>query len=381
MSHPVLLTINAGSSSVRLTAFDTSEPLPRQLAASRIDFASGVPEELLKTFIGLHRLQGIAAVSHRVVHGGTHFTRTALLDAEAEHEISLLSELAPLHNPHALRWLAASQWVLGNHVFQVGVFDTAFYADLPAAASTYALPAALCRKHGIRRFGFHGLAHGSMWRSWRRLRPDLEGGGRVISLQLGSGCSATAISHGVPQDTSMGFSPLEGLVMATRCGDVDAGLLLYLQQVEKLSPSDLEKLLNNSSGLLGISEISGDMRELLPSSEPRAALAVDVYVARARKYIGAYLALLGGADAILFGGGVGENAPSIRERMLSEFQWCGLTVDSAANAAAVDLSPGQDVRISAGDSRIAVWVVAVDEAATLAQEALPFIKCSTMPGA
>ncbi len=236
---PIILTINAGSSSVRLAAFNAETPL-RLLAAEHLDADAGAPEELLRSFLNAHDLNAVAVVAHRIVHGGARFTAATLLDAEAERAIEELSPLAPLHNPRALRWIAAARSVLGAGVLQVGVFDTAFFNGLPEVAATYALPRDLCEKHGIRRFGFHGLAHQAMNRRWRELRPDIENGGRVISLQLGSGCSMAATHNGAPQDTSMGFSPLEGLVMATRAGDVDAGLVAYLQREEGLLPYEIE---------------------------------------------------------------------------------------------------------------------------------------------
>lgn len=373
LSSTIILTVNAGSSSVRLSAFAAEDNELQPLASEHLDADSGAPEELLQTFLDAHDLKNLAAVSHRIVHGGAHFTTPARLDDAAEREIGELSHLAPLHNPRALRWIKACRAVLGDTTLQIGVFDTAFYAQLPVVAATYALPGELCRKHGIRRFGFHGLAHGAMWARWRQLRPEVEDGGRVISLQLGSGCSITAIARGLPQDTSMGFSPLEGLVMSTRCGDVDAGLLAFLQREENLSPDDLELLLNTKSGLLGVSEQSGDMRALLASDTPEAKLAVELFCYRARKYIGAYLTVLGGADAILFGGGVGENAAPIRERILSGLEWCGLTLDRAAN----DSAKGREARISAPGSRIEAWIVPVDEAKVLAQEAVALLPPSS----
>ncbi len=373
LSSTTILTVNAGSSSVRLSAFDAEDNELRPLAGEHLDADSGEPEELLRTFLDAHSLKNLAAVSHRIVHGGARFTAPTRLDADAEREIGQLSHLAPLHNPRALRWIKACRAVLSDATLQIGVFDTAFYAQLPVVAATYALPGELCRKYGIRRFGFHGLAHGAMWSRWRQLKPDVEEGGRVISLQLGSGCSITATARGLPQDTSMGFSPLEGLVMSTRCGDVDAGLLTFLQREENLSPDDLESLLNTKSGLLGLSEQSGDMRELLQSQSPDAKLAIELFCYRARKYLGAYLTVLGGADAVLFGGGVGENAAPIRERILSGLEWCGLTLDRAAN----DSAKGREARISAPGSRIEAWIVPVDEAKVLAQEAVALLPPSS----
>jgi len=379
LSSTIILTVNAGSSSVRLSAFDAEDNELQPLTSEHLDADSGEPEELLRTFLDAHSLKNLAAVSHRIVHGGARFTAPTRLDAAAEREIGQLSHLAPLHNPRALRWIKACRAVLGDATLQIGVFDTAFYAQLPVVAATYALPGELCRKHGIRRFGFHGLAHGAMLQRWRQLRPEVEDGGRVISLQLGSGCSITATARGLPQDTSMGFSPLEGLVMATRCGDVDAGLLAFLQREENLTPDALELLLNTKSGLLGVSEQSGDMRVLLESDDsraklaPEAKLAVELFCYRARKYIGAYLTVLGGADAVLFGGGVGENAAPIRERILSGLEWCGLTLDRAAN----DSAKGREARISAPGSRIEAWIVPVDEAKVLAQEAVALLPPSS----
>ena len=371
MPQSTILTVNTGSSSIRLSAFGSDDNNLRLLFSERSEDAAGAPQELLRTFLQKHSLKSVDVVSHRVVHGGVRFASATLLNQETERAIGELSHLAPLHNPRALLWIAACRAVLGDRTPQVAVFDTAFYAHLPAVAATYALPRGLCRKHDIRRFGFHGLAHSSMWNSWRKLHPQTSEG-RVISLQLGSGCSISAVSNGVPQDTSMGFSPLEGLVMSTRCGDVDAGLLTFLQREENMTPDQVESLLNTKSGLRGVSGESGDMRELMESQSPNAQLAIELFCYRARKYIGSYLAVLGGADAILFGGGVGENASVVRERILSGLEWCGLVLDRDANNAAQG-----ETRISAPESRIEVWVIPVDESQVLAQEAIAFLPASS----
>jgi acetate kinase len=247
-----------------------------------------------------------------VVHGGTRLTASCWLDRDAEREIERLAPLAPLHNPHALAWIAACRAQFGRAVPQAAMFDTAFFASLPRFASTYALPAALTGHGELRRFGFHGLAHQSMLAAWG------QGQGRLITVQLGSGCSIAAIRDSQAVDTSMGFTPLEGLVMSTRSGDVDPGLLLHLQVAGGHSAERLAEVLSHQSGLLGLSSRSSDMRALLAADDPASALAIEIYCYRVRKYIGAYLAALNGADAILFGGGVGENAPAIRERILSD---------------------------------------------------------------
>lgn len=362
----MILTVNAGSSSVRLAAFRQEGGKLLRIAGSYHSLDEGTPDELLRKFLGRLGTDRVVAASHRVVHGGKHLVNTCLIGPDEEREIERLSALAPLHNPPALRLIRAARSALGPEVLQVAVFDTALFADMPDVAKTYALPGGLCAEHGIRRYGFHGLAHRAMWLRWRELTPDAKGGGRVISLQLGAGCSMTAFREGKVVDTSMGFSPLEGLVMATRSGDVDPRVITYLQRTIGLSVDKVEELLNKSSGLLGVSGISSDMRKLLDSDKPEARLAVELYCYRARKYVGAYIAALGGADAIIFGGGVGENSPEVRERILSGMQWCGIDLDKAANSAA----SGKEGRISSGESKVEVWVLPVDEAALLASEAI-----------
>ena len=366
-----VLTINTGSSSVRLAAFTSDGAELRAVGAERHDLGNGAPGKLLAAFVKRHLPAPPRLVAHRVVHGGARLTSTRRIDAAVEAEIGRIAPLAPLHNPVALAWVRACREVLGADVPQIAVFDTAFYAHLPEVAATYALPHELSARHEVRRYGFHGLAHQALWSRWRALCPDIAcpdimDGGRVISFQLGAGCSVTAIDRGRPLDTSMGFSPLEGLVMATRCGDLDPGLVTFLQRAERLSAADMERLLNENSGLRGVSGISGDMRTLLAADNPRARLAVHLYCYRARKYLGAYLAVLGGADAILFGGGVGENAAAVRAAILDGMDWAGIQLDAAANNAA----SGREGRISQTDSRTEVWVIPVDESRILAQEAL-----------
>lgn len=363
---PVVLTVNTGSSSVRLAAFETDGESLTRVASGHFPGNWSEPAAMLRAFLKGHGIEAVAAVAHRVVHGGARLTAPCRIDAVVEAEIERLVPLAPLHNPRALEWIRASRALFGPQTAQVAVFDTAFYAELPEIAATYALPRALTVRHGIRRFGFHGIAHEAMWRRWRELKPDLPKGGRVISLQLGAGSSVTAVRDGRAMDTSMGFSPLEGLVMATRGGDVDPGLLLFLQRAEGLAPARMERLLNEESGLLGLSGVSGDMRALLEADGAEAKRAVGVYCYRARKYVGAYLAALGGADAILFGGGVGEQAPEVRAQILSGLEGLGVALGDNANRAAI----GTEICISQGSSATAVWVVPVDEAAILAPAAL-----------
>ena len=363
----IVLTINTGSSSVRLAVFSPEGELLSRRASGHFSGDLNDPAAMLRAFLRDHDVgAAVAVVAHRIVHGGARLTAPCRIDAAVEAEIERLAPLAPLHNPRALEWIRACRVPFGAETAQVAVFDTEFYATLPEAAATYALPRALCARHGIRRYGFHGIAHQAMWRRWRELRPDINAGGRVISLQLGAGCSITAIREGQVVDTSMGFSPLEGLVMATRSGDADPGLLLFLQRAEGLTPERMERLLNEESGLLGLSGVSGDMRALLDTDDAGARLAVAVYCYRACKYVGAYLAALGGADAILFGGGVGEHAPEVRAQILAGLEWLGIVLDADANRAAV----GAEMCISNRGSATEVWVIPVDEAAILAQAAL-----------
>lgn len=366
----LILAINTGSSSVRLALFGV-DPAGMVAGMARVRHArtDEDPGGLLQDFVRQHDIISPVAVVHRVVHGGARRVNSCLLDKEAEDEIERLAPLAPLHNPYALRWLRAARALWGPGVSQIGVFDTAFYAPLPEVARTYGIPRTLTSRLSLRRYGFHGLAHRSMWQAWRQVQAPPVSADRVISLQLGAGCSVTAVEEGVPQDTSMGFSPLEGLLMATRSGDIDPGLVLYLQRHEGWSLAHIEAVLGEQSGLLGVSELSADLGTLLDSNEPGARLAVDLYCYRARKYIGAYLAVLGPPRAILFGGGVGENLPEIRRRILDGFAWCGLQLDDDANQAA-DLSRRC---VSAPDSRIQVWVIPVDEEVVLAQEAVDIL--------
>jgi acetate kinase len=361
-----ILTVNTGSFSVRLNLFllDDEQHL-NIVGGEHYEPGAGEPEQLLRQFLR-RPAPSVKIIAHRLVHGGSRLTASRLLDPEVEREIGRLIPLAPLHNPNALKWIEAARTVLGAGVPQVAVFDTAFYANLPEVARTYAIPRELSLKHELRRYGFHGLAHEAMVRRWQQLRPETADRGRTISLQLGAGCSVTAVDRGTPVDTSMGFSPLEGLMMATRSGDIDPGLVTFLQRREGLTPEQTDRLLNERSGLLGVSGVSADMRELLESGDPRARLAVDLYCYRARKYLGAYLAVLGGADAILFGGGVGENAPLVRAQILENMGWAGVALESAENLAAA----GVERRISRADSPVEVWVIPVDEAAILAREAL-----------
>ena len=365
-----VLTLNTGSTSVKLAAYDAGAS-PAQatlLAQNHVSIESrskdGTERAILERFAAtLPQLQRARpdVVAHRVVHGGTKFSRAACIDESVLSEIRGLSELAPLHNPQAVRWIEAARAAFGPNVVQVAAFDTSFFSSLPRVAAEYALPPQLGTDVGVRRYGFHGLAHEAMWLRWSELHPQLSGSGRLISLQLGGGASIAAIVGGKPRDTSMGFSPLEGLVMATRSGDLDPAVVPYLQHRLGLSGDEIVGRLNHESGLAGLSGLGeprgSDFRALLADGGTTARFAVDLYCYRARKYIGAYLAVLGGCDGIVFGGGVGEHSAEVRARILESLGWAGIDVSAAANAAAV----GTEARISSPASRVGVFVIRVDE--------------------
>jgi acetate kinase len=330
---------------------------------------------------GLSSRGELEAVGHRVVHGGERFRSSVVIDAEVQHGIEEMIELAPLHNPHNLRGIEAARAALGAGVPQVAVFDTAFHHTLPEHAYLYAIPYPLYRRHQVRRFGFHGTSHRSVAYRYRRLTGKPRDAVRIITLHLGNGCSACAISGGESVDTSMGFTPLEGLVMGTRAGDIDAALVDYIASKEGLSLPQVEALLNNQSGLLGISGLTNDMRDLLAEAhehgDRRARLAIDLFCYRVRKYIGSYLAVLGGADAVVFAGGIGENAAEVRAQICEGMAWAGLAVDPVANAALVGGASGC---FSTPGSSLQAWVVPTDEELLIARDTYRAVHGIPQPG-
>ena len=371
----IVLTVNTGSTSVKLGAFESAGqgaeagPPPRRLAAQHLTGAGLDPATSLRAFLARLPVPPTAA-THRVVHGGTRFTGPALIDEAVRQAIAALSELAPLHNPVAIRWIDAAREVCGTGVTHIAAFDTAFFSTLPRVAAEYALAPDLGLELGIRRYGFHGLAHEAMWRRWCELEPKLARGGRLITLQLGGGCSRAALDHGQPRDTSMGFSPLEGLVMATRSGDIDAAVVPYLERRLGVSGERVLELFNEHSGLGGIAGSPADPQALLDEGSERARFAVELYCYRARKYVGAYLAVLGGCDGVVFGGGVGEHVPEVRARILSGLEWAGIELNPAANRAA----RGSDAAIHGTRSRVIVRVIPVDEELLMVRAALTVAK-------
>jgi acetate kinase len=351
-----------GAASLRFEAAGVSE---KKESASVRDHeeAVGRTVEWLRSHA---ELRAFNAVGHRVVHGGERFTASVLIDENVINTLDSLCEIAPLHNPASVSGIRAARTLLGVAVPMVAAFDTAFHRTLPEHASTYAIPHELASKHYIRRYGFHGLAHQYSALRYGELTGTAQERINVVTLHLGSGCSACAIRGGQSVDTSMGFTPLEGLVMGTRSGDLDPALVSYLSHEEGVSAGEVETWLNKGSGLLGISGLSNDMRELTAAydTNPRARLAVDVFCYRARKYLGAYLAALGGAEAVIFSGGIGENSPQVRQQICAKMEWCGLQLDASANAAPLD----KDYRISAANSKLSVFVIRSDEELIIARE-------------
>lgn len=322
---------------------------------------------LVITWLQSHQMSNLDAVGHRVVHGGQTFTAALLIDDRVIVALEALCELAPLHNPGAVSGIRAARTILGTSLPMVAVFDTSFHHTLTEYAANYAIPSALAEKHQIRRYGFHGLAHQYDIARYAELQGKNLGNISAVTLHLGNGCSATAIRNGRSIDTSMGFTPLEGLVMGTRSGDLDPALVSYLARKENVDAAEVEDWLNHRSGLLGLSGISNDMRELTAAygENPRARLAVDVFCYRARKYLGAYLAVLdGSAEVVVFSGGIGENSALVRREICRGMEWCGLDLDAAVNEAVA----GRDCRISADGSELEVWVIHTDEESIIAQE-------------
>lgn len=307
----------------------------------------------------------VDAVGHRVVHGGELFREAVVVTPEIKEALRELSDLAPLHNPHNLAGIEAAETLL-PHAPQVAVFDTALHARMPPHAYLYGIPYELYERYKIRRYGFHGISHQYVARrvAHRMGRPLEEL--RIISCHLGNGASVAAIKAGVSIDTSMGFTPLEGLMMGTRSGDVDPGALLFLMDHEDLSLSELNALLNRHSGLRGISGISGDMRDIeaaMDAGDERAHLAFDMYEYRVRKYVGAYAAAMDGVDAIAFTAGIGEHSPRLRQQLCARLGYLGVRVDEAKNYGA-----SGETEISSSDAAVRVFVIPADEELVIAHD-------------
>ena len=349
-----VLVVNAGSSSLKLSLLDGEDGTvaATELDAPRAEVAAGDVREALAE----HGLQGADAVGHRIVHGGTRFTAAVTVDDDVAAALRALTDLAPLHQPKSLAALEAVSAALPD-VPAVACFDTSFHATIPDAAATYALPAAWRERWQLRRFGFHGLSH-----AWVARRV---GRARVVSCHLGAGASLCAIRDGRSVDTTMGFTPLEGLVMATRSGSVDPGLVLWLLEHGELGERELAEALEHDSGLVGLAGVA-DMREVLRragAGDGPARLARDVYVHRLRAGIAAMAASLGGLDALAFTGGVGEHAAEIRRRAAEGLDFLGVAIDDDKNAGAA-----ADAEIGAAGAAVRTHVIAAREDREIARQ-------------
>jgi acetate kinase len=329
---------------------------------------------------GISSLGDIHAIGHRVVHGGERFTGSHLIDDGVVAGLQECVDLAPLHNPANLKGIYAATELFGPRMPQVAVFDTAFHATMPEVAYLYGIPYQLYRRFKIRRYGFHGTSHRFVAFRYRKITGKERQDTNIVTVHLGNGCSACAIKHGKSVDTSMGMTPLEGLMMGTRSGDIDPTLVEFLMHKEGTSVEEVFSTLNKRSGLLGLSGLTNDMRDLQSEAEEhedrRAILAIDMFCYRVKKYIGSYIAAMNGTDAICFAGGIGENSPPVRRKILADLEWLGIEVDDKRNQTAVR---GKEMAISTDKSRVSVYVIPTNEELILARDTVRVVKSLPLP--
>ena len=397
-----ILVLNCGSSSIKYKLFDMDkndviaqggiEKIGMKGSFLKLTDANGekviiekeIPEhtcgvkfifEVLTTgkYAVLNSLSELNAVGHRMVHGGEKFNKSVLLTPEVLEAFAACNDLAPLHNPANLKGVNAVSELLPD-IPQVGVFDTAFHQTMPDYAYLYAIPYELYQKYGVRRYGFHGTSHRFVsGEIFKYLNMPVEGS-KVITCHIGNGGSITAVKDGKSVDTTMGLTPLEGIMMGTRSGDIDGGAVTFLMEKEGLDSTGMSNLLNKKSGLLGISGVSSDMREVTASMEAgneRAALAKKMYAYRIKKYIGAFAAAMGGVDVIIFTGGVGENRHEVREAVCENMEFLGIKLDKEQNA---KIMFGKDGIISTPDSKVKVVVLPTDEELMIASDTMTLVK-------
>ena len=394
-----ILVLNCGSSSVKYKLFDMEqksviaqggvEKVGLEGAFIKFTLPSGekvvvekeIPEhqtaiELILSILtseqygAISSLQEIGAVGHRVVHGGEKFNASVLINDEVIDAIKQCSDMAPLHNPANLLGIETISAILPN-IPQVAVFDTAFHQTMPASAFMYGIPYEAYEKYGVRRYGFHGTSHRYVSARVCEFLGIQAEGTKIITCHVGNGGSITAIKDGKSIDTSMGFTPLEGLLMGTRCGDIDAGAVTYLMEKEGLDAKGISNYLNKKGGVAGVSGLSSDMRDIEAADkagEPKAVLAMSMYAYRIKKYIGAYTAALGGVDVIVFTGGVGENQIGLRAQICNELAYMGVELDEVAND-----TKGEEIVITKPTSKVKVVVVPTDEEFMIASDALELI--------
>ena len=394
-----ILVLNCGSSSIKYKLFDMdSKEVIAQGGIEKIGLKGSflkfilpngekkilekdIPEHTVGVEFILHTLTDpeygaiksldeINAVGHRMVHGGERFSKSVLLDKEVLEAFTACNDLAPLHNPANLKGVDAISAILPN-IPQVGVFDTAFHQTMPDYAYLYAVPYELYEKYGVRRYGFHGTSHRFVSQrvcEYLGVKPE---GLKLITCHIGNGGSIAAIKDGKCIDTTMGLTPLEGLMMGTRSGDIDAGAVTFIMDKEGLNTTGISNLLNKKSGVLGVSGVSSDMRELeaaVAEGNPKAILAEKMYFYRIKKYIGAYAAALGGVDVILFTGGVGENQASCRAGVCEGLEFMGVKLDAEKNKVR-----GEEAIISAADSKVKVVVIPTDEELLIASDTMDIV--------
>jgi acetate kinase len=390
-----ILVINCGSSSVKYQLIDTDNEiaLAKGLVA-RIGMSASVlthkphdrdeikvSGEILDHIVAVEYVisillsenhgvikdrSEIQAIGHRVVHGGEKFTSSVLITQPLMSEIRSLIELAPLHNPHNIRGINACMKTLPG-VPQVAVFDTAFHYQMPPYAYVYGIPYVMYKRYGIRRYGFHGTSHQYVSERAASMMNKPMKDLRIITCHLGNGASIAAVDHGVSVDTSMGFTPLEGLLMGTRSGDLDPAIILHIMAREELSLHEANTLLNKHSGLAGISGISSDMREIMESADDgnaNAKLALDIYCYRLKKYIASYAAVMGGLDTLVFTAGVGENSPLVRKMSCEKLQFIGVDIDDAKN----EQIKGVESDISTADAKVRTLVIPTNEELMIARD-------------
>ncbi len=391
-----ILVLNCGSSSIKYKLFDmTTKEVLAQGGIEKIGLVGSflkltlpngekkilekdIPEHtagiefILDTLVSpeygaIQSLDEIHAVGHRMVHGGERFSESVLLNKEVLDAFAACNDLAPLHNPANLKGVNAVSAILPN-IPQVGVFDTAFHQTMPDYAYMYAIPYELYDKYGVRRYGFHGTSHRYVSQRVCQFLGVDPVGKKIITCHIGNGGSISAIKDGKCMDTSMGLTPLEGLMMGTRSGDIDAGAVTFIMEKEGLTPTGVSNLLNKKSGVLGVSGVSSDMRELeaaVAAGNPKAILAEKMYFYRIKKYIGAYAAALGGVDIIVFTGGVGENQANCRSEVCEGLEFMGIKIDAEKNKVR-----GEEAIISSDDSKVTVTVIPTDEELMIASDTM-----------
>lgn len=399
----VILVLNCGSSSIKYQVIDMTDASGKLLAKGLVE-RIGLPEGDLthkpvgKTPFEVHQpipdhttgiklvldaltdpahgvissLDEVKAVGHRVAHGGEYFPESCLVTGDVKEKIRSLCQIAPLHNPASLEGINAVETVLPGTP-QVTVFDTSFHQTIPAVNYMYALPYEYYEKYRVRKYGFHGTSHKYVARVGARLAGlDFENA-KIITCHIGNGGSVTAVLNGKSFDTSMGFSPLDGLVMGTRCGQVDASAITFIGAKEGMSYAELETMMNKKSGVQGLTDISSDMRDIdraYDEGNPRAILARDMYYRRIKKFVGEYAAEMGGVDLIVFTGGVGENSSDMRESVCTGLEFMGVKFDTEANRGA----RGVDKLLSTADSKVKVAVIATDEELMIATDTYNLVK-------